>query len=373
MRVLAVTTVLPTAERPEQARFVVEHIAVLRTLAEVDVVELKVSYGPGIRSWTQPREVPGLGSVTEVHAVAPPLVAHRLAGREVTRVSIARSSGLLHSHSLETGYVTSIAAKSSGLPWLHTEHSTEWTDQRSVGLEGAYVAMTKRAIARATSCTAVSPYLAAAMAEGGVKCPIDIVPNVVDVDRPARRNGAALGPHDPVRVLSVGLLNDMKRPLLALEAFADFASRRPGSTMTWIGAGPLTRAVRQRITDLDLDGLATIVPPMAQEPYRRAMAEHDLLLLPSRYETFSVVAAEALAAGLPVVMGNRGGHTGFVTPQFGVLVGGDTARAFADGLEHAAGMLVLPAADFRSAVEGFTAARVREAFVTAYERLGVVG
>jgi glycosyltransferase involved in cell wall biosynthesis len=317
--------------------------------------------------------VPGLGSVAEVHAVAPPLVAHRLAGREVARIAGARSCRLLHSHSLETGYVTAIAARSSGLRWLHTEHSTEWTDQRSAGLVGAYVGMTKRAIARADSCTAVSEYLAAAMAEGGVKGPVDIVPNVVDLDRPARRISTSLGPRDPIRVLSVGLLNDMKRPLLAVEAFAEFAARRPGSTMTWIGAGPLEAAVRQRTSELDLEGLVTVFPPMAQEPYRRTMAEHDLLLLPSRYETFSVVAAEALAAGLPVVMGNRGGHTGFVTPQFGVLVEGDTAAAYSGGLERAAGLLAQPTAHFRSAAEGFTAARVREAFATAYERLGVVG
>lgn len=350
---LAIATVLPTQERPEQARFVVEHLQLMRDLAEVDVVELDVRYGPQLRAWSTERDVPGLGHVTVVHATALPMVAHRLAGRAVAGIAEARRSALLHSHSLETGYVTSIAARRSGTPWLHTEHSSEWTDQRSTRAEAAFVAMSKRAVARADSWTAVSEYLAAGMARGGVPGPIAIVPNVVDLDRPMRASAGAPAAGEPVKVLSVGLLNEAKQPLLAVEAFAEFCSARPGSTLTWIGAGPLETAVRQRVRDMGLDSSVRLMQPMRQELYRRQMAAHDLLLLPTRYETFSVVAAEALASGLPVVMGNRGGHTEFVDSEVGVLVPGNAPGDVADGLEQAVALLAHPPAVFRQSVYNF--------------------
>jgi len=370
VRVLAIATVLPTHERPEQARFVVEHIRLMRDLAEVDVVELSVRYGPRVRTWSTERDVPGLGPVTVVHAVAPPVIAHRLAGHAVARIAGARRCALLHSHSLETGYVTSVAARVSGRPWLHTEHSSEWTDQRSSGPEAAYVAMSKRAVTRADSWTAVSEYLARGMTRGGVPGPIAIVPNVVDLDRPIRARTGVPGAREAVQVLAVGLVNAAKRPLLAVDAFAAFSADRPGSTLTWIGTGPLEAAMRQRVVESGLESSVRLLPPMPQEPYRTLMAGHDLLLLPTRYETFSVVAAEALAAGLPVVMGDRGGHTEFVKDGIGVLVGGDSSRDFASGLEQGVALMRYPPAVLRESVHPFRIERVRDCLADVLRRYG---
>lgn len=349
----------------------IEHVLLMRELASVDVVELQLSYGLRPRAWLSEREVPGLGSVTALHVVAPPLVAHRMAGRAVARIALARRSALLHSHSLETGYVTSIAARACGGSWLHTEHSSEWTDQRSTGVEAIYVAMSKRAVHGADAWTAVSEYLAAGMADGGIPGPIAIVPNVVDLDRPVRASGGVPAAGEPVKVLSVGLLNEAKRPLLAVDAFAEFQAARPGSTLTWIGAGPLEAAMHQRVKSRGLDSAVTVRPPMPQDAYRRQIAAHDLLLLPTRYETFSVVAAEALAAGIPVVMGNRGGHTSFVTEQVGALIAGDAPEDFSAGMEHAVGLLGQPLADFRQSVQNFGREQVRDCLAQLLRGYGI--
>jgi len=372
VRVLAIATVLPTRDRPEQARFIVEHISVLRQLAEVEVVELSVGYGVARSARVDEREVPGLGVVQVVHASAPPLVAQRLAGRTIARLAHERGVGLLHSHSLETAYAASVAARTSRMPWLHTEHSSEWTDQQSKGLVAAYVAASRRRVRSADGWTAVSHYLAHGMQAGGVRGPIALTPNVVDLDRPTRRP-RAVPPGGPIRVIGVGLLNQAKRPVLAVEAFARVSGARPGSTFTWIGLGDQESAFVSRAAELGLKGAVQVLPPMPQAAYRQAMSEHDVLLLPTRFETFSVVAAEALAAGLPVVMGDRGGHTSFVTTDVGVLVRGDEPSDFVAGIESAIGLLDHPAEWFRQAVAPFSQARVHEAFAAVYRRLGVVG
>ncbi|HML85127.1 MAG TPA: glycosyltransferase, partial [Bacteroidales bacterium] len=50
------------------------------------------------------------------------------------------------------------------------------------------------------------------------------------------------------------------------------------------------------------------------------LSQSDLLLLFSRYETMSVVAAEALACGVPVVATKMGALPEIVLPEFGILV-----------------------------------------------------
>jgi glycosyltransferase involved in cell wall biosynthesis len=54
--------------------------------------------------------------------------------------------------------------------------------------------------------------------------------------------------------------------------------------------------------------------------------------LPTAFETFCVSAAEAIACGLPVVLGATGGQSEFVDASNGVLVASDEASAYADAV-----------------------------------------
>jgi glycogen(starch) synthase len=67
------------------------------------------------------------------------------------------------------------------------------------------------------------------------------------------------------------------------------------------------------------------------EPQRRAqwLAGFDLVVMPSRYETFGLVAAEALAAGTPVMAFAIPCLRRLVTPDVGVLVEPFDVSAFA--------------------------------------------
>ena len=63
----------------------------------------------------------------------------------------------------------------------------------------------------------------------------------------------------------------------------------------------------------------------------------DVFLLPTASETLCVAAAEALAAGRPVVMGNRGGQRDFITPGNGRLVGSRSAADYGRAVLEVAG------------------------------------
>jgi D-inositol-3-phosphate glycosyltransferase len=122
---------------------------------------------------------------------------------------------------------------------------------------------------------------------------------------------AALGlPKGPI-VLFVGRIQPLKGVELAICSFARL--ERPDATMVIVGgpSGPEGEAELQRITDLvAAEGLADQVRFVPAQPhfllssYYRAA---DVCVIPSRSESFGLVALEAAASGTPVVAAAVGG------------------------------------------------------------------
>ena len=95
--------------------------------------------------------------------------------------------------------------------------------------------------------------------------------------------------------------------------------------------------LRRRLPDDGLDGRVRFTGPRAGTNLDRSYESADLLVLPSRGETYGMVVTEALARGLPVVAADVGGvaetlghGTGGVRP--GLLVPPDDPAALAAAL-----------------------------------------
>ena len=146
---------------------------------------------------------------------------------------------------------------------------------------------------------------------------IAVIPCGVDTnlflpgDQAAAR--AALGLDDRPRLLYVGRLAPIKGLETLLDAMARLRAAGTQVHLSIVGGDadePLNGhegALRARLARLDLGGTVTFVGAQPQERLRAWYVAADATVLPSHYESFGMVALEAMACGIPVVASRVGG------------------------------------------------------------------
>ena len=166
---------------------------------------------------------------------------------------------------------------------------------------------------------------------------VEVVPPGVDHerfapgDRRAARAELGVG-HGPV-LLFVGRIQPLKGVDLAVEVAARC---RPDATLLVVGgpSGAGGAAERRRLAalvdDLDVGARVRFVPPQPHHRLATFYRAADVCLVPSRSESFGLVALEAAACGTPVVAAAVGGLQTLVEHgRTGFLVQDRDATAFA--------------------------------------------
>jgi D-inositol-3-phosphate glycosyltransferase len=170
---------------------------------------------------------------------------------------------------------------------------------------------------------------------------IDIVAPGVDhaFFAPGNRAQArrALGlPATGAMLLFVGRIQPLKRADVAVRALHELADTHPDAFLVLVGgpSGPRgddeLAAVHALVAELGLDDRVRFVPPQRHELLSTWYRAADVCLVPSRSESFGLVALEAAACGTPVVAAAVGGLTTLVDHGItGFLVEGRDAHAYA--------------------------------------------
>lgn len=189
-----------------------------------------------------------------------------------------------------------------------------------------------------------------------------VVPAGVDLatfgpDGPADATGwPTAGP----RLLFVGRLQRLKGPDLAIRTLAAVRRSHPDAGLLIVGGASGSSA--GRLDPATLDGLAAdlgvgdavaVSEPRPQEELPPLYRAADVVLVPSRSETFGLVALEAQACGTPVV-GTRVTGLEYVVRQGGTLVDDHDPETHAAAVTR---YLTDPAAAAAAARGGIDAAR----------------
>ena len=160
-----------------------------------------------------------------------------------------------------------------------------------------------------------------------------------------------VAPHAPVEVVPAGVDDDLftieRRPegyLLylgrvdvfqkgldtLLAAMATLVRDRPTLELRIAGRGREAERVRAMARALDLVPNVRVLGPVSDDERRALLAGAAVQVLPSRFEGFGMAAAEAMAAGVPLVATTAGSLPEVVdAPNGGVLVPPDDAPALA--------------------------------------------
>ncbi|MET0323659.1 MAG: glycosyltransferase [Ilumatobacteraceae bacterium] len=208
---------------------------------------------------------------------------------------------------------------------------------------------------------------------------IEIVPPAVEhaFFAPGDRQGArrAVGlPVDRPVLLFVGRIQPLKAPDVAICALA-LLSRRDAVLVIVGGASGLAGDVesekaRRLAVELGVANRVLFVAPQPHHILSSYYRAADLVVVPSRSESFGLVALEAAACGIPVVASAVGGLLNIVHDGVtGILVDGRDparyARAMTQLLDDPAGAATMGAAAAvraRRFTWSFTAARLRRVY-----------
>ncbi len=129
--------------------------------------------------------------------------------------------------------------------------------------------------------------------------------------RPQARKALGLSPDGPL-LLFVGRIQPLKGATVAVAALAALDGF-PDAELVVVGgpSGPQGEAelvrVRALVEELGLSGRVRFVPPQRHELLSSFYRAADVCLVPSRSESFGLVALEAAACGTPVVASAVGG------------------------------------------------------------------
>jgi D-inositol-3-phosphate glycosyltransferase len=154
-------------------------------------------------------------------------------------------------------------------------------------------------------------------------------------DRRQARRALALPPAGPL-LLFVGRIQPLKGVGVAVRALAALADDHPDARLVVVGgpSGPEGGSEVERlvalVAELGLTERVVFVPPRPHELLSTYYRAADVCLVPSRSESFGLVALEAAACGTPVVASDVGGLRSLVDHgRTGYLVEDPTPDAFA--------------------------------------------
>ena len=233
---------------------------------------------------------------------------------------------MVHAH---WTYEFALGALESGAPAVVTAHDRplrvlRWNPSPYRLVRAWMAGMTAR---RAPRMTAVSQAVADHFRRWmGCPNPPVVIPNPVDAEWFARREGDS-----PDRVTFAAVLTgwgEMKNGRTLIEAFATARKSLPGARLVLFGYGhgPGEAAARWAGA-AGLQHGVSFVGQVAPSVLRESLARTDVLVHPSREESFSMAVAEAMAHSVPVIAARQGAVIADDTNA--VLADGDSAGALA--------------------------------------------
>lgn len=253
---------------------------------------------------------------------------------------------LIHSHYWLSGWVGSVLSQDWNTPHAVTFHTLARTKLRARPGEAesdVRLAAEKR-IADSVDAVVVSTSEEKEDLHRLYQTPqrrIQVIPAGVDLDlfRPLgkRKSREDLGIHEKNMILYVGRVEPLKGIEILIKALPMLESSSDTRLMI-VGGSSEKDSELERLkglaTQLGIDDRVTFTGPLKQTELPTYYSAADAFVLPSYYESFGLVALEAMACGTPVVVSRVGGLKTFIRDGYtGYLIPWRCPEPFAQRLD----------------------------------------
>lgn len=236
---------------------------------------------------------------------------------------------VIHAHvSYPAGAIAQRLAVEFNLPYVVTEHMGPFPFPALIK-NNRLIEPLESALQGASQVIAVSDFLAREVNKYMLRMPI-VIPNLVDEEKfdvkGTQRNLK-------FTFFTLASLVQGKGIDLLVEAIAKFDPSPDLITFRIGGEGPLLKKLQAQAEKLGVNRCITWLESLNRKAAVEEFSQCDVFVLPSRFESFGVVYAEALASGKPVIATRCGGPESIVNSLNGILVDVDDVDALCEALK----------------------------------------
>ena len=232
------------------------------------------------------------------------------------------------------------------IPFLLTIQEGDSEGHLNFGRLGLVGFFGRLAMRNADYIQAISAFLRDFVRKRGVACPVEVIPNGVDLDifgarytlseiKAIRSN---LGVKDEYVVITTSRLVYKNGIDVLIEAIAEFKKRRPNIKCLIIGDGPEYKKLKAKSEKLKVDGNVLFLGQVLHKDLPLYLKISDVFVRPSRSEGLGNSFLEAMAAGVPVVGTPVGGIIDFLRDEeTGLYMAVDDYRDLSDKISRVIG------------------------------------
>ena len=247
------------------------------------------------------------------------LNAHRL-GFKLIKANFGKPD-IVHANVIfPVGIISLLLKYFYSIPFIVTEHWSGYLPADGIYKGSIRKMVTRWAVRFSKAITVVSEDLKKAMLKQGLVNNYHVVYNVVDTNSfyHAQQRSA----DQKKKILYVGGLEDRSKNISGMiRTIKKLSLQRHDFELHIVGDGIDRKALESLSNELEMSNKFIFFDGyFATDKIAEIMRGYDFFVLFSNYETFSVVTAEAMTSGLPVIVTNCGGPQEYVTKEIGKII-----------------------------------------------------
>lgn len=149
----------------------------------------------------------------------------------------------------------------------------------------------------------------------GKEIPFYVLPNIVEesVFKAKKEH-----PTGELKICSINNWSSIKNPIFLLDVFYEILKIIPKAELTIGGDGYMMASMKSHIDKLGITDQINLLGQLNKNEVAETIRNNHIYIQPSKYETFSVITAEAIMCGTPVIAKSVGGMKDFINKENGV-------------------------------------------------------